>query len=135
MIIKTCDKCGAEIHYFTETNVKFPKYYIRKYVSEFGLQFIDVDLCADCEEKLAKWLSADDEEKYDEWLKEKTCEDIQNKIATLEAKNEHLRNILKMNESFADATALTVKNDMEHQEEQKHWFRNSIKKVFGEKVI
>ena len=116
MIIKKCDKCGTEIREYPQTNVIFPKYFIRKCVS--GLQYFDVNLCTDCEEKFTEWLDVNNEE------------EINNKIAELKAENEHLRNILKLNESFADAIALTVKNDIDYQEEQSHWFRNLVKKVF-----
>ena len=61
MIIKKCDKCGAEIHDFPETNVEFPRFYIYKY--ESGLQKIDIDLCQDCVKKFDEWLGykGDDE--------------------------------------------------------------------------
>ena len=130
IIIKKCDKCGAEIRELPETQAILPKYYIYKCVSGFGVQSIDVNLCYNCEEKFDEWLSINDEDKYNEWLKENFEKDINKKIAELETENERLRNEMLLNEQINNEKTLLIKNEMEYYEKQKHWFRNFVEKIF-----
>lgn len=64
MIVRTCDKCGLEINTNPMVNAILPMLFIRR-IESFAMGWQSVDLCPECEKKLAEWLNNKEEKSAD----------------------------------------------------------------------
>lgn len=61
MTVKTCDRCGIKININPMGNAILPMFSIRR-IEDFVMGWQSVDLCPECERKLAAWLNDKQEE-------------------------------------------------------------------------